>query len=145
MVAERKWMSESKDHHTSDSELCSSVSKISWHSNMRRARLILPLFLVLFVPSGVPVVTRHAASLLRAEGIKCCPEDAQLLPFLREAGQNGRPSSLEAKNSDETLPKGFWGEKGAEEILVRRAGLASKRAKQPRKPAANKQVRLYPR
>jgi hypothetical protein len=111
---------------------------------MRRTRLILPLFLVLFVPSGVPVVTRHAASLLKAEGNKCCPDDAQLFPFLREAGQNGRVSSLGVKISDDGLTKGFWGEKGAEEILVRRAGLASKRAKQPRKAAANKQVRLYP-
>jgi hypothetical protein len=108
---------------------------------MRRIRLVLTVFLVLLIPSGLPVVTRHAAALLRAEGKNCCPEDAQILPLLREAGQLHRATSLGATTADAGLSKGFWGDKGSEEVLIRRAGLASKRAKQPRKVATNKPVR----
>lgn len=92
----------------------------------------------------LPVMTRQAASLHNEAKRDCCPGDG-MLPFLAETGRTARigadqrlgdecPAVQKPWERDTT--KNFWGDNGSrvvEEVVVRRAGLASKRAKHPRK------------
>ena len=118
-----------------------------------RVRVLISwLVVVFFVPPVLPVTTRQAASLQRASAVECPPGSGACsvdLSAMREARGGGLqvissslPSQGEASSKWDTghAPgagrANFWGEKGGveSEIVVRRAGLASKRAKHPRRP-----------
>lgn len=119
----------------------------------RAAVLLWLLVAGCLLPSVLPVVTRQAASLRRASLGNRLDDGVAVVDALTGLNQNdaanggGAASGRAGLMAPSALPKpfhvtqpgagraSFWGEKAGveQEVVVRRAGLAAKRAKHPRR------------